>query len=459
MAEVVESQGTERNLKRVLTGPQVFGIAFGQIVGGGIVALTGAAIGMTGGGAPLAFLLAALSVVLYSLPYAALGSAVSVTGGQYSYPARVLGRGAGFATMWLLIIAQVSLSLYALSAGKYIHSLFDDAPVRLVAFGIATLFFLLNLAGASISARAGMAMGAVMVVAFIVYGAVGMGSVDWPQVSDVNPNGLSSLFSAAALLTFATGGGTVVAELGAEMKRPGRDIPLGVVGGTVVAALLYILVAIPSAGVLPIPKVADQPLSVVAHEILPTGPYVFFIIGGALFAVITTLNAQLLWGTKSVLAAVNDGWFPRGLGAVNRRFGTPHWLLLILYGIGVAPIIGGFSIDVIGGAAAGVSQIIFSVVVIASYRLRLRRPGLFDRAPFRLPKKVHLVLVVVSVVVNAYLASLLFRDMGASNLMILLGWLVLGAVLLGLRWPHVRQREQPGLVEDSREPVGTKETG
>lgn len=445
MAEVVESQGTERNLKRVLTGPQVFGIGFGQIVGGGIVSLTGAAIALTGPGVPVAFVLAAVAVVLYSLPYAALGSAVSVTGAQYSYPARILGRGAGFATMWLIIIIQVSLSIYALGAAQYLHALFGQVPVRPVAVGIATLFLLLNLAGAAISGRVGMVMGGIMVVAFIVFGAVGMGSVDWVQASNVVPNGMSQLLTAAALVTFATGGGVVVAELGNEMKRPERDIPMGLIGATVVAALLYVLVAIPASGVLPIAKVANQPLSVVADKILPTGPYLFFIVGGALFALVTTMNSQLLTQTKSVLAAINDGWFPRGLGAVNKRFGTPHWLLLILYGIGVAPIIGGFSIAAVGGAAAGVGQLIFSLVVISSYRARQQYPLLFERAPFRLPKWLHLVLVVVSVLVNIYLASLLFRDMSTTNLLILAGWVVVGVAYFLYRWRRVRQHPQRGL--------------
>lgn len=453
MAGMVEARGSERNLKRVLSGPQVFGIALGQIVGGGIVSLTGAAIALTGPGVSVAFLLAAVAVVLYSLPYAALGSAVSVTGAQYSYPARILGRGAGFATMWLVIIIQVSLSIYALGAGQYIHALFGSVPVRPVAFGIATLFFLLNLSGAAISGRVAMVMGAVMLIAFIVYGAVGMGSVDWAQASDVVPKGMSQLFTAAALVTFATGGGVVVAELGNEMRRPERDIPVGLIGGTIVAALLYVLVAIPSAGVLPVPKVAGQPLSVVAHEILSPGPYVFFVVGGALFALVTTMNSQLLTQTKSVLAAINDGWFPRGLGAVNTRFGTPHWLLLILYGIGVAPIIGGFSIAAIGGAAAGVGQLIFSLVVIASYRARNQRPELFERAPFRLPKWLHLILAAVSVCVNIYLASLLFRDMSPTNLLILAVWVVIGIGYFLYRWRYVRRAPQRALGQ-----VGAEES-
>lgn len=54
----------QQNLKRTITTPQALGISFIQIVGGGVVSLTGIAIALTDGGVSVAFLLAAIAILI-----------------------------------------------------------------------------------------------------------------------------------------------------------------------------------------------------------------------------------------------------------------------------------------------------------------------------------------------------------------------------------------------------------
>jgi APA family basic amino acid/polyamine antiporter len=126
----------EARLKRVISLPQALSVAFHQIVGAGIVALTGVAIGLTGGGTPLAFVLAAAAVLIYSLPYAALTSAMPVTGGFYTYPARLFSPSVGFGTMWIFIALEAGISVYPLTAATYVHALFPQIPVTPLAVGV-----------------------------------------------------------------------------------------------------------------------------------------------------------------------------------------------------------------------------------------------------------------------------------------------------------------------------------
>ena len=63
----------------------------------------------------------------------------------------------------------------------------------------------------------------------------------------------------------------------------------------------------------PVARVANEPLTHVAKEILPKQLYVFFIVGGAWAALISTLNSQLASATKPLMQAANDGWLPAKL--------------------------------------------------------------------------------------------------------------------------------------------------
>lgn len=429
----------QEKLKRTIGLPGALSVSINQIIGGGIVSLTGAAIAMTGGGVAWAYVTAVFTIIIITIPYAAIGAAVPTAGAQYTYPARFLHPIAGFITAWMGALTHVSLSLYGLSAGAYLHAINPWFNPVWIAVALILIFYIANLMGASISARVGIVMLVVMVLGFLAFVIYGLAEVNWNVYPETLPNGFFKLLQAAALLTFATGGSTGVAELGREMKNPGRDIPLAMVGGTAVVGVLYVLIALPAAGVLPIAEVAGQPLSLVAEKFMPHGLWVFFIIGGAMMAVISTMNAQMLWGSKSLLAASDDGWLPKWLGAVNRRFGTPHVILSLLCIVGLVPALTGFDISTIGSAASGLSQLIFVMVVLASIRLRYIRPDLHAASPFKIPLGLHWALTIVGVPVCLFQAYLLARDFTATMWIALAVWLVIALVITVARYPKAKR--------------------
>lgn len=427
------------NLKRTIGLPGAIGISVNQIIGGGIVSLTGVAIAMTGGGVSIAYVLAALAVIITSVPYASLAAAYPVAGGVYTWPARLLHPSIGFLLAWLTSLGKGSLSLYGLAAGQYMHAINPWFNEVWVAVTLVSIFFVSNIAGAIISSRLGVVLMIVMIIGFLTFGLFGMAEVNWDVYPEMLPNGMIELLSAAALLSFATAGAYGVGELGREMKNPGRDIPLAMIGGTALVGVIYVIVAIPAAGVLPIAEVAGQPLSTVANEVLPTGLWLFFILGGAMIAIISTMNAELLWGTKSLLAASDDGWIPSGLGRVNRRFGTPHWLLCILYFIGIVPALAGVDVSVIGTASSVFVQIMFFVVVAASIAIRFRMPRVYATSPFRLSAPVHYTIAVVAVLIAAYQAYLLILDFDARVWIACGVWMAAGGLIAIVRWPRVKR--------------------
>lgn len=428
------------NLRRSISTSQAVGIAFNQVVGGGVVSLTGVAIALTGGGAPLAYILAAISIIIVSIPYAAIGSAMPVTGGGYTYVTRFVHPFAGYLNMCFSAMSQTSMALYGLVAGQYMHSLNPWFDPTIVALSMISFFYVANMLGAVVGARLAAIMMIVHIVAFLVFIAYGLWNVDWVNYPPLLPNGFAKLFQAAAMLTFATGGALTVVELGGELKHPSRAIPIAIFVGTLLAAVLYVGIAIAAAGILPIPQVANQPLSVVAAHFLPPAALHFFIIGGAIVAVVGSTNAQLLAGSKSMLAAVDDGWFPKRLGSVNRRFGTPHYLLTLFYLAGVLPVLLHFPLDMIASSVSAMVQMMFSVVIIAALRFRYLRPDLHEAAPFKLNLTVQWLLSIVGVIVCCVQTFLLLSQSSSGQLLPIL--VIASVIMIGwgmTRYPHVRR--------------------
>lgn len=109
MSAQPEAGLNQDNLKRTIGLPGAIGISVNQIIGGGIVSLTGVAIAMTGGGVSIAFVLAATAVIITSVPYASLAASYPVAGGVYTWPARLVHPTVGFLLAWLTSLGKGAL--------------------------------------------------------------------------------------------------------------------------------------------------------------------------------------------------------------------------------------------------------------------------------------------------------------------------------------------------------------
>ena len=78
-------------LPRVLSAWDVFFIAVGQIIGAGVIALTGIAIGMTGPSVIFAYLAAAVLVLIVTLLIMMAGTVLPAIGAYYVWTSRLSG--------------------------------------------------------------------------------------------------------------------------------------------------------------------------------------------------------------------------------------------------------------------------------------------------------------------------------------------------------------------------------
>lgn len=380
----------EKSLKRTLGRGDLFSMAVGQIVGAGIMSLCGVAIGMTGTGVVLAFVVAAFISSASLLPAAQVAAACPTTGGTYRYPSRLIGPKTGFFELMVYIICQITVSMYATTFATYFQALVPGVNLKLVALAVLTIVFVCNLLGTKNAAFVQNILVVALIAglaSFILFGIV---KVDYGYVFDLSnlfPNGARSFLTAAALLTFSTSGAITIAELGGEAKNPAKDLPVAMIGSTLFVGVIYALIALVASGVLPWEQVANQPLSLVAEAILPRPIFYVFLIGGALGATATTMNAIFTWVTKPIMIACDDGWFPRKLADVNKKFGTPHYLMLLVYLVGIVPILLDIPLDTIATIGSGLGCVYQAMMPLSAMFLLKKYPRAYENSKFKLPVK------------------------------------------------------------------------
>lgn len=432
-------------LKKVLGLGDLMGIGIGQIIGSGIMALTGICIALTGAGTPLAFLVAAVLVICPNTVLAVLGSAVPATGGMYTYVRDYIGKKTGFFYLALLVAGQLVLAMFALTFATYMCSLIPQLNETVVAFAILTICFVMNLLGVNIAAKLQNILVIVLLAAMGLFVIFGLPKVDWSVFSGVDaimPNGLVDFLTGASLLTFATGGAEFLSELGGEMKNPGRDLPRAMIGSTAVVAIIYAFIGVVAVGVLPIDEVAGESLVLVAQEIFPKPVYIFFIVGGGMFAVASTLNATFTWCTKGLLIAAEEGWLPKQAAAVSKR-GTPWVLLTIFYIIGAVPILTGLDIETIALLGNGLSLIYVMFPIFTGYLIYKKNPAAMEKTSFKVKKPVLMVLTTVALAGYAMAAILNFSDIQNA-------WqMMLAYSALVIIYAFLREKKVKSIAEES----------
>ena len=432
--ETVQAPGktalAEDNLKKVIGLGGAISISAGQIIGAGIIALTGIGIGMTGGSVVFAFILAAVVTIIASFPAAYMGATLPTTGGYYRYTSRFISPRFGFFYLMLFFIGQITLAMYALSFAEYFVSVIPGVPIKLIAFLFVTAMYLINLFGVKSAAKLQTAMMVILLLALALFAINGLPRVNYDTFKGATlfTGGYRGFFTASALLTFACGGAVVIAEVGGEMKNPGRDIPIAIIVSTIVVGALYAFISVVAVGVLPLEETAFQPLSNVAKAILPTPLFYFFIIGGAMCALATTLNAVFTWLPKALLISCQDGWLPKKMGVVNKKYGTPHVILTIIYLIGVIPVVTGLSLKFISQLGTAAIQIANILPILSALFLVKRYPEAHKNSSFKLSVPVLATVVIVSIILQIIQGYFLLSDLPKTALFAAGGYIVLAAV-------------------------------
>lgn len=431
--------------KKMLSYMDCMGLAIGQIIGSGIMVLTGIVIGLTGHGVILAFPLGACVALCNAFPFLVLHSSIPAKGAAYTYAKRLLGDRAGFFYLGMFVLSQVLIATFAKGFASYFVSLFPMYSETVIAMLALTVAVILNIIGLKSSAKVQNLMVIILLTSLALFACFGLPQVDWSclAMTKVNmaPNGFKSFFTGVALLSFACGGAKYIAENADAIPDARRTIPKVVITATLIVAVFYMLVGIVAAGVLPVEDVAYQNLTAVAQKIFPSWLYIVFVVGGAMFALATTLNGTLSWVTRGLQVAAGEGWLPEACARENKA-GTPVILLAVFYVVGAFPILSGMDLSTISSMGVGTDVLTEFVILVACWQLPKKFPKEFKASMFYIEeKKFHMLLTVIGGIM-LYTSYVNLSDLTTNGIIGLAIYFAILFTYTQLRYKHVAAKRE-----------------
>jgi len=110
-----------------------------------------------------------------------------------------------------------------------------------------------------------------------------------------------------------------------EVQDPRRNLPRGIIIGTIAVIAIYALANLAYLAVLPVDQIASSPLvaaDVAARVVGPAG--VVFVAITVMLSAFGTLNGSILTAPRIFFAMADDGLFVRKVASVHPRFHTPY---------------------------------------------------------------------------------------------------------------------------------------
>ena len=409
---------------------ELFFLAIGNCIGAGVFSTLGHAAGLTGKSVWLAYLTACFIGFITILPFLIISQIARVNGGVYSMSSTLLGEKWGGVTMYAYIPNSFSLALFALGLGSYAQALFGWDRQIVAAISL-TLFFALNLLPAKNMVSLQKVMTITLILSLFMFGIVGTvknnGAPFDFGASDYFLNGTKGFISAVVMLCFSTTNYYMVINFSMAAKSPKKDMPFAIILSAIFITILYCLAAIADTGVLPIDVVANKPLSVAASQMLPTPLFLLFVIGGAAFALGTTLNA--VFGSFSYIyqQGIMDGWFPEALSKRNKS-GHPYVLLSCTYIVAMLPIILNFDINVVVNNILLMTYLTGLIPKVAIFTLPKRYPELTKTNKLLGNKALFNLLMGISLLFSIAICILSTTDLTPT--LVICSTLALGLTLV-----------------------------
>ena len=366
-------------------------------------------------GSPFAILaiwvLGALLALAGALCYSELGAAFPRAGGEYVYLREAYGPLWGYLTGWTscLIAFPAPIAAAAIAVSAYLSHFAPLLSPEYILWSLQLGSLQIQLSGAQVLALvivwslawihiSGLQRGSRLqigltiikvaaIVAVIVLGVM-VGTGDWGHLQS-GPEGLvpeGALSNGAVSLIFVLysfSGWNAAAYIAGEMRQPHRSIPISLLAGTCVVALLYLGLNVvflyglgisEMSGVLEVGEKASLALF---------GPVATHLVAAFMaISILASASAMILVAPRVYYAMASDKLFPLRLAGVHPRFQTPAASILVLaLWTSVLVLSGTFEQLIV---YAGFALVFFSALAVgAVIVLRVRRPELVR--PFRVP--------------------------------------------------------------------------
>lgn len=392
----------ERRLQRTLSWPHLIALGIGAIIGTGIYTLTGIGAERAGPAVILAFAACGILCVFAALTYTEMATLLPAAGSAYTYTYAVLGEGLAWIIGWSLVLEYaVTCSAVAVGWSGYMVGMLNSAGIHLPAWmlsgphggGIVNLPAVLIVGavtallarGAKESATLNIVLVFIKIIALAVFVGLTIPAIVPENFTPFMPYGFVShnvdghvrgVMAAAAIVFFAFFGFDAVSTSAEEVKKPERDLTIGIIGSMIVCTMIYMVVAACAVGAWPFQEFAGsgEPLAFILRSL--GHPGAAFGIGAAAIIALPSVILVMMFGqTRVFFVMARDGLLPRGLSRLDASRRSPVKLTLIVGGF-VALVAGFFRLDQIAELSNAGTLTAFIAVSVCTMVLRRRRPDL-----------------------------------------------------------------------------------
>lgn len=333
---------SEEPIKRSLNVMDIFSIGYGDL-GSSIYYALGITALYALGATPLALGLAGIVFACTALTYAEMSSCFKDSGGSASFARHAFNDLISFISGWgLLLDYIVTIAISAFSIGPYlsyfIPELTEPSFQIGLTCGLIAILFLLNLIGVKESTRVSLVLTVFTIVTqTIIVAIAAFTSLDLAQFWEglkINTGGPDSptwpqFWKGAAMAMVAYTGIESIAQLGAEAKRPQRNVPKAILMAFYVLVAMYIMLSVVALSVLTPHELAttyqEDPIAGIVEK-LPfasgiLGPWLGLLAACLLFV---AANAGLIGASRLSFNLGEYYQLPRFFYKLNTRFKTPQ---------------------------------------------------------------------------------------------------------------------------------------
>lgn len=339
---VLSPQSSDPSLARRLGPFDATMLVMGGIIGSGIF-INPHVVALHLHTAPLIVLAWAgggVIALLGAFAYAELASLRPETGGQYAYLRDAYHPAVAFLYGWALLLVVQSGGMAAVSAtfAKYAVELtgipIRDSVLAAIALAILTLINCLGVRSGTNAQNLLMLLKLAAIVVLIVAGATAIKPANLSPRHVVDTDGLLLRFGAAMTpVMFAYGGWHTATFISGELRRPKRDLVIGLVAGVFGVIAVYVAVNVVCVGVLGAEGLANiaTPASSVMRLALGSSGARFIALGIAI-STLGFLSQSMLTAPRVYYAMAKDGVFFRAVGRVNGSTRVPV-VAIVLQGV------------------------------------------------------------------------------------------------------------------------------
>ncbi|XP_009416875.3 cationic amino acid transporter 7, chloroplastic [Musa acuminata AAA Group] len=341
------------DMARSLRWPDLVGFGLGGMVGAGVFVATGRAARLYAGPAiVLSYAIAGLCALLSAFCYTEFAVDMPVAGGAFSYLRVTFGEFAAFLTGANLIMEYVfSNAAVARSFTAYLGTAIGvdtAAKWRITIIGLPKGFNQIDLLAVAVivlismcicySTKESSVLNMVLTaihIAFILFIIVmGFWRGDVRNLTHPAnpaesrggflPYGVAGVFNGAAMVYLSYIGYDAVSTMAEEVRKPARDIPIGVSGSVALVALLYCLMAVSMSMLVPYDAIDKESPFSAAFRGSDGWGWVSNVIGaGASFGILTSLLVSMLGQARYLCVIGRSSVVPAWLAQVHPKTSTP----------------------------------------------------------------------------------------------------------------------------------------